>query len=73
MELNFKILPWNKRMEILRTLKGWTQQEMAEKCNTNQKVYWNWESGNAYPRKNSKNAIAKAFDVMVEDIFGEEA
>lgn len=62
-------LEWNKKMEVLRTIKGWSQAEAAEKCNTNQKVYWNWESGTSFPRKNNRIAIARAFEVDEEEIF----
>ncbi|ACA55409.1 helix-turn-helix transcriptional regulator [Clostridium botulinum] len=62
-------LSWNKKIEVLRIIKGWTQKEAAEKCNTNQKVYWIWESGGSYPRKNSRLAIAKAFGIKEEEIF----
>lgn len=64
-----KSLAWNKKMAVLRTIKGWTQHETADKCNTNQKVYWNWESGNVYPHKNNRIAIAKAFGVKESEIF----
>lgn len=62
-------LSWNKKIEVLRIIKGWTQKEAAERCNTNQKAYWVWESGESYPRKNSRVAIAKAFGVKEEEIF----
>ncbi len=62
-------LTWNKKMEVLRTIKGWNQEEAAEKCFTGQKGYWNWETGNVYPRKNSRRAIAQAFGVKEEEIF----
>lgn len=62
-------LPWNKKIEILRVANSWTQEEAAEKCKTNQKMYWNWEKGKNYPRKKSQILIAKAYNVKVEDIF----
>ena len=62
-------LPWNKRLELLRRAKGWTQQQAAEKCSTNQKMYWNWEKGINYPRGRSRNYIAKAFQTREEEIF----
>lgn len=62
-------LAWNKKMEVLRTVKGWTQEEAADKCNTNQKMYWSWEKGINYPRKKSQTSIASAYKVKVEDIF----
>lgn len=68
----FKNLPWNKKIEVLRTMKGWNQEETAEKCYTGQRAYWGWESGNTYPRKNSRRAIAQAFEISEEEIFGKE-
>lgn len=65
-------LPWNKKIEVLRVVKGWSQSEAAKKCYTGQKAFWSWESGQVYPRKNSRRAIASAFDVKEEDIFGKE-
>ena len=64
-----KNLTWNKKIEVLRTIKGWNQIEAAKKCFTNQKVYWTWESGQAYPRKNSRKAIAIAFGIDECEIF----
>ncbi|WP_096635795.1 helix-turn-helix transcriptional regulator [Clostridium cochlearium] len=64
-----KKLPWNKKIEILRVANSWTQVEAAERCNTNQKIYWSWEKGKNYPRKKSQDSIARAYGVQVEDIF----
>lgn len=66
-------LKWYKKMEILRVVKGWTQEEAAANCGTGQKVYWAWEKGLTFPRNNSRKAIARAFGVPVEDIFGKES
>lgn len=65
-------LEWYKKIEVLRVAKGWSQQEAAEKCGTNQKVFWLWEKGSIFPRKNSRRAIANAFGVSEEEIFGTE-
>ena len=56
-------------MEVLRTIKGWSQTEAAEKCYTTQRNYWAWESGNVYPRKSSRVIISQAFGVDESDIF----
>lgn len=64
-----KNLPWYKKIEILRRANNWTQEEAAEKCSTNQKMYWSWEKGKNYPRKSSQLSIARAYKVKVEDIF----
>ncbi|MBS4958181.1 MAG: helix-turn-helix transcriptional regulator [Clostridium sp.] len=66
----FSKLPWNKKIEVLRTIKGWNQEEAADKCLTNQKAFWSWEKGITYPRRVSRQAIARAFDIAEAEIFG---
>jgi len=65
----FKNLPWNKKMEVLRTMKGWNQVKAAEECFTGQKAYWGWEKGLVFPRKNSRRAISQAFGISESEIF----
>ena len=36
----FNNLSWNKKIEVLRTIKGWSQEKAAEKCYTGQRTYW---------------------------------
>lgn len=62
-------LPWNEKLQHLRSEKGWSQYEAADRCGTNQKNYWNWEKGRSYPLKVFRKSIANAFDVKVKDIF----
>lgn len=62
-------LPWYKKIQVLRVVKGWNQIEAANKCLTHQKVYWLWEKGKKYPRLASRKAIADAYGVKIEDIF----
>ena len=64
-------LPWYKKLEVLRVVKDWTQEQAAEACGTNQKVYWNWEKGHKYPRNSSRRCISMGFGVPQEVIFGE--
>lgn len=68
----FRNLTWNKKLEVLRIIKGWNQDIAAEKCFTGQKTFWTWENGQAYPRKNNRRAIAQAFKISEYEIFGEE-
>lgn len=63
---------WYKKIEILRVINGWTQDEAANGCGTTRKVYWLWENGKSYPRLNSRRAIARAFGVAVNEIFGDD-
>lgn len=68
----FNKLEWFKKIEVLRTIKGWSQEEAAQNCFTGQRIYWAWEKGQSYPRRNSRRAIAQAFEVDEEEIFGKE-
>jgi transcriptional regulator with XRE-family HTH domain len=72
MELNEMVTkaPWNKKIAVLQALKGWTQEEAAKECGTTQKVYWRWLKAICYPRSNSRRAIALAFGVSEQEIFG---
>ena len=65
----YEKLPWNEKLKILRTLKKMSQNEAAERCCTTQKIYWSWESGKSFPRKNSRRAIASAFQVKEAHLF----
>ena len=66
-----KALPWNKKMEVLRTINGWSQEETADRCFVKHKTYWAWEKGNTYPRKINRRTIAKVFNITETEIFGE--
>lgn len=67
--MDYESLPWYKKLEVNRILNNWTQKEVAIKCNTSQKGYWCWEKGKRYPIEKNRKAIAKAFNVNVEDLF----
>ncbi len=62
-------LTWNQKIAVLRTINRWSQEEAAEKCGTDKRIYWGWENGTNYPRLNSRKAIASAFKVSMEEIF----
>lgn len=62
-------LPWYKKLEILRTIKGWNQKEVAEKCGVQKKIYWNWENGKFIPVERNRKKIAKVFGVPENEIF----
>ncbi len=62
-------LTWNKKLEVLRIIKGWGQRQASEKCLTDKKNYWLWEKGLSYPRHASRKAIANAYGMKVEHIF----
>ena len=59
---------------ILRSSKGWTQQQLADHLKTTQRTVAAWEAGDSIPRNKMKVLLAKAFD-LPETYFldGEEA
>lgn len=67
----FKNADWNMKLVFLRILRGWTQEEAAQKIGTTQKNVWKWEAKKSTPRNMSKKAIAFAYGVQVDEIFGE--
>lgn len=62
-------LPWNIRIQVLRTTKGWSQEKAALKCGTSRRIYWNWENGKNKPLRSNRMKIARVFNVTVNDIF----
>ena len=70
-EQKFKSVAWNKKIIILRTMMGLTQEELAEAIGTTKKNIWLWETGKTDPRKVSKRAICRALESTEEEIFGQ--
>lgn len=69
MEIDLSILPWYRRIYFVRLLKGWSQQETANRCSKTQKAYWSWESGSRYPIKKNRELLAEVFGVKEEELF----
>ena len=63
--MEIRVDKWNTRMKVMRIVNGWDQKIAAQKCGTNQKAYWQWENGLVYPRKNSREAIERAFGIKI--------
>lgn len=59
---------------ILRSSKGWTQQQLADELKTTQRTVAAWESGSSLPRNKMRVLLAKVFS-LPENYFladGEE-
>lgn len=55
---------------ILRSERGWTQQELANRIGTTQRTVAAWESGDSIPRKAMRVRIAKAFGLPENHFLG---
>lgn len=66
-----KRLPWYKKIEVLRVINDWKQEEAAEKIGVDARVYWNWENGVSIPVKRNRERIAQVYGVSQKEIFTE--
>ncbi len=62
MELNLRIVQWRK-------IKGLTQEELANKCNTTQQTIAKIEQGSVDPKLSTLQKIADALECELSDLF----
>lgn len=66
-------LPWNKKIEVLQVIKGWTQEEAAKHYGSDPRTVGLWISGKSFPRKMSRKAISRAHNnIPLTEIFPAE-
>ena len=66
-------MEFNIKLQELRKQKGLTQEELAERLFVSRTAVSKWESGRGYPNIDSLKAIAKCFDVTIDELLsGEE-
>lgn len=62
----------NEKLQQLRKQKGLTQEELAEALFVSRTAVSKWESGRGYPSIDSLRAIAKFYDVSVDELLSGE-
>lgn len=66
-------MDFNEKLQKLRTAQNMTQEELAEKLYVSRAAISKWESGRGYPNIDSLKAIAKFFNVTIDELIcGEE-
>jgi len=66
-------MEFNEKLQKLRTSLNMTQEELAEKLYVSRAAISKWESGRGYPSIDSLKAIAKFFNVTIDELIcGEE-
>lgn len=66
-------MEFNEKIQELRKQKGLTQEELAEALYVSRTAVSKWESGRGYPNIDSLKAIAKFFNLTVDELLsGEE-
>ena len=62
-------MEFNEKLQELRKQRGLTQEELAEKLYVSRTAISKWESGRGYPNIESLKAIAKFFEVTVDELL----
>lgn len=62
-------MEFHVRLQELRKKKGLTQEELAGALYVSRTAVSKWESGRGYPHIDSLRAIAKFFDITVDDLL----
>lgn len=62
----------HENIKTLRKLKGWSQIELSQMLGTTQKVISSYEAGTKKPPINRLPALAKVFNVTIEQIIGSD-
>ena len=65
-------IPLGRNIRRLRTEKGMTQRELAQKLNVSMQAVSKWERGYAYPDVMLLLPIARLFSVTLDDLFSRE-
>ena len=66
-------MDFSKKLQELRNKKGLTQEELGNALYVSRTAVSKWESGRGYPNIDSLKAIAKFFDLTVDELLsGEE-
>jgi transcriptional regulator with XRE-family HTH domain len=52
----------------LRTARGWTQQELADRSNVSRRAIQGWENGGRPPRPIYQDRLAKILKVAVAEL-----
>ncbi len=62
----------SNRIYTLRTQKQWTQDQLANKIGVSRQAISKWERGDGLPDLYNIKELAKAFDVSVDDLVGNQ-
>ena len=65
-------MEFNEKLQQLRKQMGLTQEELAEALFVSRTAVSKWEQGKGYPNIESLKAIAKFFDVTIDELLSSE-
>lgn len=62
-------MEFGEKLKALRTERSWTQEQLASKLYVTRTAVSKWETGGGSPNLDSLQAIARLFDVSVDDLL----
>ena len=62
-------MEFNEKLQELRKQKNLTQEELAQALFVSRTAISKWESGRGYPNIDSLKAIAKYFDISIDQLL----
>ena len=65
-------MEFNEKLQELRKRRGLTQEELAESIYVSRTAISKWESGRGYPNIDSLKAIAKFFEVTIDELLSSD-
>lgn len=65
-------MEFNEKLQILRADKNMTQEELAKELYVSRTAVSKWESGRGYPNIDSLKAIAKFFNITIDELICSE-
>ena len=65
-------IPLGRNIRRLRTEKGMTQRELAQRLNVSMQAVSKWERGHAYPDVMLLLPIARLFSVSLDELFSRQ-
>ncbi len=60
------------RLKVLRTQKGYTQEEIANRLNVSRQAVSRWETGKSYPDVENLTLLGEIYGVSVDELLGKE-
>ena len=61
-------MKFGENLKILRTKKGYSQEQLAEKVNVSRQSVSKWETGESYPEMNNILELCKIFHCKINDL-----
>ena len=57
-------------LAVLRTQRGWTQEDLAQRCSVTRQAVSRWETGETLPNIETLKRLSDLFDVSLHALWG---